>query len=99
MATCPTCHRTITNHYCPDCGENERSKTRHHTSSYNNSYVSSSDNANSGNYSGGTGYGGKKLPATTGEIIFNVIAAIVINSIGLVVRSEREILPGYSGPN
>jgi len=88
MATCPTCHRTITNHYCPDCGENERSKTRHHTSSYNNSYVSSSDNANSGNYSGGTGYGGKKLPATTGEKIFNVIAAIVIISIGLFVTYQ-----------
>ncbi|MEL2244072.1 hypothetical protein PAS25_24210 [Leclercia adecarboxylata] len=90
MATCPNCFRTITNNHCPDCEEIERSKTRHgSSSSYMSTYTPPPPSTPySSGYSGGTGYGGKKLPATTGEIIFNVIAAIVIISICLFVAYQ-----------
>jgi hypothetical protein len=90
MATCPTCFRTITNYHCPDCEENERSKTRHGSSSnYTSTYTPPpSSTPYSGGYGGGTGGAGKKLPATPGEIVFNVIAAIIIISIGLFVTYQ-----------
>lgn len=87
MATCPTCNRTITNFHCPDCEENERGKTRHHNLSNNGSYGSYGSSPNN-TYYVGSGGGGKKLPATPGEIVFNVIAAIVIISIGLFVTYQ-----------
>lgn len=87
MATCPTCNRTITNFHCPDCEENERGKTRHHNLGNNGSYGSYGSSPNN-TYYVGSGGGGKKLPATPGEIVFNVIAAIIIISIGLFVTYQ-----------
>ncbi|MEB5748452.1 hypothetical protein MXF13_00935 [Leclercia adecarboxylata] len=90
MATCSKCFRTITNHHCPHCEEEERSKIRFDFTPNPTTYrhPSTPSNPYQDNHGGGNVYGGKKLPATTGEIIFNVIAAIVIIGICLFVAYQ-----------
>lgn len=89
MATCPKCFRAITNYHCPDCEEKERSKIRFDFTPNPTTYRHPSpSNPYQDNHGGGTGYSGKKPPATPGEIIFNVIAAIVIISICLFVAYQ-----------
>ncbi|GEM_PF-1064672 len=90
MATCTKCNRTITNNHCPDCEEKERAKIRFDFTPNPTTYRHPSPPSNpyQDNHRGGTVYVGKKPPATTGEIIFNVIAAIVIISICLFVAYQ-----------
>lgn len=90
MATCSKCFRTITYYHCPDCEEKEKSKIRFDFEPNPTTYRHPSPPSNpyQYNHGGRGGYGGKKLPATTGEIIFNVIAAIVIISICLFVAYQ-----------
>jgi len=90
MATCPKCFRTITNYHCPDCEEEEKSKIRFDFTPNPTTYRHPSPPSNpyQDNHRGGTVYGGNKPPATTGEVIFNLIAAIVIISICLFVAYQ-----------
>ena len=89
MTTCPKCRRSITNYHCPDCEEKERAKTRHDFTPNPTVYKHPPlITPSSGDFGDRNVYGGTKLPATTGEIIFNVIAAIVIISICMFVAYQ-----------